>query len=269
MVNTSDVDTVVAAEIVTSNELEGMSLDQLGMVAAAALGEVRRLQVDAVGLARKSTVMVYRAGRALWHAKELLKAERSWTSFQKKHGIPISSARQAILLFEKAGSEEEVASLTRTQAYQKYGIIKPKRDKSAQTATTEPASERSEAENVEPTPTTEVPPRADLDVAGMDTCGALSPETGPELPLSSRRPENEGRTSSDPGMDQSTKPRKPESPGMPVTLGEALFALMRKLEKLEHGLAETGIAQADLDLMDQAIETLQRMKRCDVREKAA
>ena len=103
--------------------LEGLSLEELGAMAAREIGEGRQLQAEAVGLSRRSTATFYRAGRALWGARKKLKGKgrRAWTKWQKAHGIPVTSAWQAIRLYEVAEGEEAVAGLTRTQALKKYG----------------------------------------------------------------------------------------------------------------------------------------------------
>jgi DNA adenine methylase len=81
---------------------ETWDLERLALYAVTGIAEAGRLRTEAFQMARKSTVQIYRAGRALTIAQEKLKGERRWVRWLKDHNIPRTSAWEALELFRKA-----------------------------------------------------------------------------------------------------------------------------------------------------------------------
>lgn len=102
------------------------SLDQL---AAYAHGKLDQF----FGLAKKSTVEVFRAGQALVLARNQIAKDRAWGKWLKEKGIPRTTAWEAIQLVEKAEKEEAVADLTPPEAFKRFGVRKT-RTKAVKTA---------------------------------------------------------------------------------------------------------------------------------------
>lgn len=100
--------------------------DRLMAFGAAAVTESGRLLSEATCLSRRSTVQIYRAGRALSFARTKLPPGQTWGASLKTHNIPRTNAWEAMQLFQRAASEEDVASLTPTEAKHKYGVTQPK-----------------------------------------------------------------------------------------------------------------------------------------------
>jgi hypothetical protein len=217
--------------------LEGLSLDELAVVAAKEIGESRQLQVEAVGLARRSTATLYRAGRALWCARKRFrgKGKRSWTKWQKVNSIPITSAWQAIRLYEMAEGEKAVAGLTRSQALHKYGITRPKRDR------------MKEATNVTGEPTgADRPAVSTLDVQGIaqeSDAQSGDPSSPDELAMEESEDEEE------PQVTSSTPPAT-----------EILIYIVRRLEILEQDSRGDDLGDEAHDLIDRAIAALRRLR---------
>lgn len=67
-------------------------------------------------------VSIFQAGLALRLSRDQFKKERAWGKWLKEHGIPRTSAWEAIQLFEKAKTEESVANMTRSQALKKFDV---------------------------------------------------------------------------------------------------------------------------------------------------
>ncbi len=124
---------------------ETWDLHRLAVYAATGISEAGQLRAGALQMARKSTVQIYRAGRALHFARLKKKADRGWVQWLKDNNIPRTTAWEALELFMSASSEEDIADLTRTQAKKKYGIIKgPRAVSSGDSGNRPPASKRSE-----------------------------------------------------------------------------------------------------------------------------
>jgi hypothetical protein len=75
-------------------------------------------------LQRKSTRLIFRAGQALNWIHAPLKEERRWGEWLREADIGGMRAWRAMKLAERAGSEDEIADLTPTDAYLKYGIVR-------------------------------------------------------------------------------------------------------------------------------------------------
>lgn len=223
--------------------LEGLSLEELGAMAAREIGEGRQLQAEAVGLSRRSTAAFYRAGRTLWCARKKLKGKgkRAWTKWQKAHGIPVTSAWQAIRLYEEAEGEEAVVGLTRTQALKKYGITKPKK------AHTQPApSEGGKAPE-----------------AGVAAPQGNVPPESPDLRLLPEGDDGVGKAA--PGHDVSEVEQAEaaqEHQDAPTTLpaAEILLIVARRLEILEQDHGGGDLGDEAIVLIDRAIATLRRLR---------
>jgi hypothetical protein len=111
---------------------ESWEFDRLVSYGACAVTESGKLLAEATSLGRKSTVQMFRAGRALSLARSKVPAGQGWIECLKIAGIPRTNAWEAMQLFERAGSEEAVSSLTPTEAKHKFGVTKPKRDRREQ-----------------------------------------------------------------------------------------------------------------------------------------
>lgn len=229
--------------------LEGLSLEELGAMAAREIGEGRQLQAEAVGLSRRSTATFYRAGRTLWCARKKLKGKgkRAWTKWQKAHGIPVTSAWQAIRLYEEAEGEEAVVGLTRTQALKKYGVTKPKK---AQPQAAPVVGGKAVAEAPEP-----------VKVGGEAVVGGVTPKS-PDLRVAPVRDgEPDGSSPSqeaDAGLAEGVEGSQPEPTAQPVA--ETLLLIVRRLEILERDVRGGELGDDAHALIDQAVATLRRLK---------
>lgn len=236
--------------------LEGMSLDELGAIAAREIGEGTQLQAEAVGLSRRSTAAFYRAGRTLWCARKQLKGKgkRAWTRWQRANGISTTSAWQAIRLYEEAESEESVAGLTRTQALKKYNITKPKKARPQPApiggGDTHAEGGDTHAEGVE---TAEVNGEAVVeDVRPMSPDLSLAPV---------RDGEPDGTTpgqEADPGLAEDVKASQADPTIQPAA--ETLLLIVRRLEILERDVRVGELGDDAHALIDRAVATLRRLK---------
>jgi len=230
-------------------KLEGLTLEELGVIAAREIGEGMRLQAEAVGLSRRSTAAFYRAGRTLWCARKQLKGKgkRAWTKWQKANGIPMTSAWQAIRLYEEAEGEEAVAGLTRTQALKKYGVTKPKK---AQPQPAPIVGGKAVAEAPEP-----------VKVGGEAVVGGVTSES-PDLRLAPARDGEAGGTI--PGQDAdaglAAPPVRPQVDSTIPPAAETLLHVVRRLEILERDFQGVELGDEAHALIDQAVATLRRLK---------
>ncbi len=220
--------------------LEGLSLEELGAIAAREISEGRQLQAEAIGLSRRSTATFYQAGRTLWCARKKLKGKgrRAWTKWQKAHGIPVTSAWQAIRLYEEAEGEEAVAGLTRTQALKKYGITKPKKVQ---------------------------PQQAPVEVSKTPVAGVTVPSqeaTPPEsldLRLIPVRDDEVGGTTTTEDVPETGHAIEAEEPqAAPST--EILLIIARRLEILEQDCRGGDLGDEAHALIERAIATLRRLR---------
>ena len=103
-------------------------LDKLGQYAAASLATADRLEAEALQLSRRSTLQLYRAGKALAIAHKRLKSEgEGWCAWLDRHDIAPLRAYEAEKLFENAPSEEAIAGMTPTEAKTKFKAVKPRK----------------------------------------------------------------------------------------------------------------------------------------------
>ncbi len=105
---------------------DSWNLDRLARYATSGLAEAARLDHEAIQIGRRSTVQIFRSGRALSIARQRLKAEGwgRWGRWLEEHGIKRTSAWEAAELFERAKSEAQVHKLTLSEAKIRFGITK-------------------------------------------------------------------------------------------------------------------------------------------------
>jgi hypothetical protein len=108
---------------------DSWDLERLARYAKTGLDEANRLDREAMVIGRRSTVEIFRVGRALSIARRKVKTEKwgDWGRWLTEHEIKRTTAWEAVELFERAGSEEAIANLTASQAKKKYGITRPRR----------------------------------------------------------------------------------------------------------------------------------------------
>jgi hypothetical protein len=108
---------------------DSWNLERLGTYAATGLNEAARLQKEFLQLGRRSTVQIFRSGRALAIAQRKVKSEKwgEWGRWLATHNIKRTTAWEAIQLYERAGSEEAIAKLAPSEAKRRHGIGKPPR----------------------------------------------------------------------------------------------------------------------------------------------
>lgn len=110
---------------------ESWDLERLATYASTGLSEADRLQKEALRIGRNSTLQIFRAGRALWFARERLKADGRgrWGRWQEENGFKRTTVWEAIELYERAKSEGAVMDLTPSEAKQTFGVTgQPKGD---------------------------------------------------------------------------------------------------------------------------------------------
>jgi hypothetical protein len=100
---------------------ETWDLDRLARYVVSGLEKIGQLDAEVNRLARRTAVETHRIGHALAIVQKKTKPFGQWTKWLAKHGIPRMTAWEAIKLYESA-SEEEIATLTITEAKVKFGI---------------------------------------------------------------------------------------------------------------------------------------------------
>ena len=95
-------------------------------------GYVTHQQDRLNALQKRTTVEVFRCGHALSLAKPLVESsEITWSEYLKQLGIKSTTAWEAIVLYENAGSEDNVKNMTLTQAKVQFSVVKAKNRKVA------------------------------------------------------------------------------------------------------------------------------------------
>ena len=115
---------------------ETWELDRLAEYVLTGLAKVAQRERKIRQLNRRTAVETHRIGHALSLAREKTKPTGRWTRWLTKHGIPTTTAWEAIKLFE-AASEEDVAAMTISEAKARYGIypeFMPDDESNSQTA---------------------------------------------------------------------------------------------------------------------------------------
>jgi hypothetical protein len=227
-------------------DLRNLTINELETLFDRELGDSDRLQTEADCLSRRSVESLFRAGRVLCALRDILKPQLKWTQWQKEHKVSVTSAWQAIGLYEAAGSEKALAGLTRTEALKKFNI-----DKST------PA----------PVPKNLATKRCDKKVAPKNDLKVFTGHSQPttdETRLNQRQDSRESKIPAtvpeNPHDAPTVQPETPQSTIPLTTAMEYLHRINIKLEELEQGL--TGVKSNDhfVNLIDQAIATLQRIR---------
>jgi hypothetical protein len=232
--------------------LEGLSLEQLAEAAARDIGESNNLQREALALSRRSAVSLYKAGMYLFVARKRLKGKgkRAWTKWQRANHIPVTSAWQAIRLYEEAGSEADLIGLTRSHALSKFGITRPRKAEARKPPTAEVVAA--------PVPE-EAVPAAELRLVAEGDGMAVD-----EAPSDGVSPVDElGTGRAEPTTKVINKQSGPDIP--PVTqatpsASEILVHIVRRLEVLERDTQGGDLGNDARDLIDRAIITLRRLR---------
>ncbi len=98
----------------------------------ALLALVMALLAEAGVLARKTTALVFKAGHALSLLRPRFKSAGGWCKFQRDRNLPRTSVWEAIELYERATEqghdEDDVSTMTWTEAKEYFEIAKPKAD---------------------------------------------------------------------------------------------------------------------------------------------
>ncbi len=100
---------------------ETWDLDTLAEYVLTGLAKVALRERKIRQLNRRTAVETHRIGFALALAREKTKPVGRWGKWLKKHGIPTTTAWEAIKLYG-AASEEEVGAMTISEAKARYGI---------------------------------------------------------------------------------------------------------------------------------------------------
>ena len=222
----------------SQKHLSGLTLKKLEALLKRELGVSDRLQAEADSLSRRSVESLFRAGRVLSVIRDRLKPQRKWTQWQKDHKVSVTSAWQAIELYEKSGSETALAGLTRTEALKKFDIDKSKPAAAPKSVTTKRCDQK-------------IAPKNHLKVFAGDSQNEERPATDD---TAADQPQDSGE-SEIPAQTETPAPSIPPTKAM-----EYLHLINIKLEELERGL--TGVKRDDhlLGLINQAIATLKRLR---------
>lgn len=227
-------------------DLRNLTLNELETLFDRELGDSDRLQVEADCLSRRSVESLFRAGRVLSAIRDILKPQRKWTQWQKEHKVSVTSAWQAIGLYEEAGSEKAVAGLTRTEALKKFNIDKSTPAPVPKILATKKCDKK-------------VGPKNDLKVFTGDG-QPTTDETRLDQQQDSGESEIPATVPENPHDAPAVQPETPESTIPLTTAMEYLHRINIKLEELERGIS--GVTPDDhfVTLLNQAIATLQRLR---------
>lgn len=100
------------------------TIQQLGTFASNAIADAENSESQLIALARKSTVSIFRAGKALSIARPQIK--KGWGAWLKEMKIARTTAHECIKLFEAAQTEKALGNRTPTEAKLFFGVIQPK-----------------------------------------------------------------------------------------------------------------------------------------------
>lgn len=196
------------------------SLDRLSEFATEEVNNSFFAEKAAILQAHKSAVYLFRAGHALFLAREKCKGEKhgDWTKFKKKYSIADTTANDAIRLYENAKTEDALAGLGITEAKKKF-VYPPKQ------AVTSPASPVKKP----PKKTAKTSSQRPTSAVTQETNSPLSQGNGTTAPNPDSAPSGDGEIAS---------ASAPEEPEVSFTT-----ALIEELEEIAQRLAE--IAQDD------------------------
>lgn len=199
------------------------SLDRLGEFATEEVNNSFFAEKAAIFQAHKSAVYLFRAGHALFLARERCKGEKhgDWTKFKQKYTLADTSVNDAIRLFENAKIEDALVGLGITEAKKKF-VYPPKQ------AVTSPASP------------VKKPHKKTAKTSSQQPKTALT--QGANVPSPHPHAQSNGTTATSPdpaAPDVESEPASaPEEPEVSFTT-----ALIEELEEIAQRLAE--IAQDD------------------------
>jgi hypothetical protein len=232
--------------------LEGLSLEQLAEAAARDIGESNNLQREALALSRRSAVSLYKAGMYLFAARKRLKGKgkRAWTKWQKANHIPVTTAWQAIRLYEEAGSEADLIGLTRSQALSKFGITKPRKAEARKPPTAEVITEPATKPAVS---------AADLRLVAEGEVGA-DDEAPAEAISPGDVPEPGEAVPTTKAIKNQSGPEIPPATQATPPAVEILVHIVRRLELLERDTQGSDLGDEAHALIDRAIVTLRRLR---------
>lgn len=100
------------------------TLAQLGAFASKAIVESENCESQLLALSRRSTVAVFRAGKALCLARTQIK--KGWVAWLDEMKIPRTTDFECRKLFSAAKTEKALGNLSIHQAKIKFGIVKEK-----------------------------------------------------------------------------------------------------------------------------------------------
>jgi hypothetical protein len=100
---------------------ETWDLDTLAEYVLSGMAKIAQRERKIRQLNRRTAVETHRIGHALALARGQTKPVGRWSKWLKKHGIPTTTAWEAIKLYE-AATEEEVSLLTISEAKARFGI---------------------------------------------------------------------------------------------------------------------------------------------------
>ena len=109
---------------------DSWTLDRLAAYVSGKLGESKDFETQATVLSRKSTLAIFRAGRALVIARKKAKEQKiKWTVWLEERSIPRTNDFEARELFKRAKTEEAIAKLGLTEAKKKFCLPKSPRQR--------------------------------------------------------------------------------------------------------------------------------------------
>jgi hypothetical protein len=102
----------------------GWDYADLGVYVRDRLRDSEAFDQQALALVRRSAVQVWYAGAALAIVQKRETKEKGWTAWCRMHGFNLDTCYQAIRLFQRSGSVENVRALTITDARTKYSTAR-------------------------------------------------------------------------------------------------------------------------------------------------
>ncbi|CAN5407211.1 hypothetical protein BH09PLA1_BH09PLA1_01440 [soil metagenome] len=86
-----------------------------------------QIQSDVVDATRRMAIHAHRLGHALTLVRASLN-RGEWMTWRKMHGLSKGKVDRAIDLYKAAKNEHELAGMTISQAYRRFGVVKKKLD---------------------------------------------------------------------------------------------------------------------------------------------
>jgi hypothetical protein len=114
-------------------------LDQLGAFAKSAIAQSDAIEAALPGMRRTSVLQFYRAGKALWLAREELKPMGMYLKWLDEIGIAHQTAYVRTEFYERVPSEKDLEGLSLSQAKKKFGIGKSEPKEGAEPKKPKPA----------------------------------------------------------------------------------------------------------------------------------